>query len=428
MDGAGSRGPVEPSGSANLPYVGLGFERWEGLLGRNEIVAGPVSEMNAAEQAFLESQDVLSILVIPVYVEGHWWGFFGLDDCVRDRAWSDAEVDSLRAERTCSGRPWPASAPGRPSDSQGHAGTQGRGTHPRTQGADHGQGKGLEELAAAQSSLLEVSRAAGMAEVATGVLHNVGNVLNSVNVSCTLLIEQITRSKVEGVSRVAELLAEKEDDLARFFAEDKRGTQVPAYLASLAAALEEERRAMLYESESLRDRIDHIKEIVSMQQSYGRVSGVKETLRPALLMEDALKLNVDALARHGIEIVKRYEPVPSITVDKNKVLQILLNLIGNAKYACMENLGEKTITLRILNNGPARIRMQVSDNGKGIPPENLDRIFQHGFTTRKSGHGFGLHSGALAARDLDGSLNAYSHGPGLGATFTLELPCQTGNL
>jgi signal transduction histidine kinase len=267
-----------------------------------------------------------------------------------------------------------------------------------------------------------------MAEVATGVLHNVGNVLNSVNVSCTLLIEQISQSRAENVSKVADLLAEQEDDLAVFFGENPRGRQVPAYLASLAAALKEERRAMLYESESLRERIDHIKEVVSMQQSYGRVSGVKETLRPALLMEDALKLNVDALARHGIEIVKQYEMVPSITVDKNKVLQILLNLIANAKYACMENLGEKTVTLRILSNGADRIRMQVSDNGKGIPPENLDRIFQHGFTTRKSGHGFGLHSGALAARDLDGSLNAYSQGPGLGATFTLELPCQTGHI
>ena len=87
--------------------------------------------------------------------------------------------------------------------------------------------KAMEELAAAQSSLLEVSRAAGMAEVATGVLHNVGNVLNSVNVSCTLLIEKIAQSKVEGVSRMAELLAEQKDDLARFFAEDSQGNAGP---------------------------------------------------------------------------------------------------------------------------------------------------------------------------------------------------------
>ncbi len=413
----------------NLPYVGLGFERWEKLLGNNEIIEGPVSEMNAAEQAFLESQDVLSILVIPVFVEGHWWGFFGLDDCVRERAWSDAEVDSLRAGADMLGA---TIARQRAQDALLTAkDTLELRVEERTRELQEqitAKEKAMEELAAAQSSLLEVSRAAGMAEVATGVLHNVGNVLNSVNVSCTLLIEKIAQSKVEGVSRMAELLAEQKDDLARFFAEDSRGMQVPAYLNSLAAALKEERRAMLYESESLRDRIDHIKEIVSMQQSYGRVSGVKETLRPPLLMEDALKLNVDALARHGIEIVKQYEPVPSITVDKNKVLQILLNLINNAKYACMENAGEKTVALRILKNGPDRIRMQVSDNGKGITQENLDRIFQHGFTTRKTGHGFGLHSGALAARELEGSLNVYSEGPGLGATFTLELPCQTGNI
>ena len=265
-----------------------------------------------------------------------------------------------------------------------------------------------------------------MGEVATGVLHNVGNVLNSVNVSCTLLIDQIGQSRAQNVTRIAELLANPEGGLAHFLTEDPRGRKLPAYLSSLADALEEERKAMLYESESLRDRIDRIKEIVSMQQSYGRVSGVNEVLRPERLMEDALKLNADALARHRVVVIKQYETVPAIMVDKNKVLQILLNPISNAKYACAENTGEKTVALRLQKQGRDRIRMQVSDNGKGIPIENLDHIFQHGFTTRKSGHGFGLHSGALADRDLGGSLSAYSEGPGLGATFTLELPCQEG--
>ena len=66
--------------------------------------------------------------------------------------------------------------------------------------------------------------------------------------------------------------------------------------------------------------------------------------------------------------------------------------------------------------------MEVTDNGEGIPKENLTRIFQHGFTTKKTGHGFGLHSGSNAAREMGGSLNVRSDGTGTGATFILELP------
>jgi len=144
-------------------------------------------------------------------------------------------------------------------------------------------------------------------------------------------------------------------------------------------------------------------------------------------LEDAIKLYAESLARHQVTVQRRFAQSPPITVDKHAVLQILLNLINNAKYACTAvDKREKIITLKVLNHNPDQIRIQVQDNGMGIASENLNRIFQHGFTTRKSGHGFGLHSGALAARKLGGSLSAYSEGPGLGATFTLELPCRPG--
>jgi signal transduction histidine kinase len=287
--------------------------------------------------------------------------------------------------------------------------------------------RALNELAAAQSSLLEASRVAGMAEVATGVLHNVGNVLNSVNVSCTLLLDQLGRSRVGNVAKVAEMLDQAREDLARFVTEDPRGRQIPDYLASLAEALGEEHRILSREAEALRGRIDHIKEIVSMQQSYGRVLGVSETIAPEQLMEDALKLYANSLAQHGISVRRAYAPTDPITVDKHAVLQILLNLINNAKNACAEagNPG-KCITLTLGVLGADRVCFQVGDNGVGITAENMTRIFQHGFTTRKSGHGFGLHSGALAARQLGGRLSAHSDGPGAGATFTLELPCRPG--
>jgi signal transduction histidine kinase len=169
--------------------------------------------------------------------------------------------------------------------------------------------------------------------------------------------------------------------------------------------------------------IEHIKEIVAMQQSYAKVSGVKEIINLRDLVEDSLRMSVEALSRHKVEMVRQYEEIPLVNVDRHKVLQVLVNLIRNAKHACQDSQrADRRVTVR-LTNGEGRVKLSVVDNGVGIQPENLNRIFNHGFTTRKDGHGFGLHSGALAAKEMGGSLAAHSDGPGCGAIFTLELPC-----
>ena len=286
----------------------------------------------------------------------------------------------------------------------------------------------VERLATTRKALMEQSYHSGMAEVAIGVLHNVGNVLNSVNVSCTLIMDQLRESSVGDVSRVAGLIDKPEGGLSHFLTEDSRGQMIPDFMASLATVLEEERQVMLREIESLHGRIEHIKEIVVMQQNYGQISTVSESIPPEQLMEDTFKLNADELAQHEVTVQREYQAVPSITVDKHKVLQILVNLIKNALHACIDGgCKEKIVTLRIFSPTPNSVRMEVADNGIGIAPENLTRIFQYGFTTRKSGHGFGLHSSALTARELGCSLSASSDGANCGATFTLELPCHHGD-
>jgi PAS domain S-box-containing protein len=271
--------------------------------------------------------------------------------------------------------------------------------------------------------LLETSRQAGMAEVATSVLHNVGNVLNSVNVSATLVGETVRKSKVVNLGKVVALLDEQGPELGSFIDRDPRGRQLPAYLRQLHERLKHEQEGVVTELDSLGKNIEHIKDIVAMQQSYGKVSGVAEVMNVTELVEDSVRMNAAALSRHQVEVTREFDEVPPISVEKHKILQILVNLIRNAKYACDESLqAEKRLTLRV-ENREGRVRISVSDNGVGIPPENLSRIFSHGFTTRKDGHGFGLHSGALAARQMGGSLSAHSAGPGQGATFTLDLPC-----
>jgi PAS domain S-box-containing protein len=275
--------------------------------------------------------------------------------------------------------------------------------------------------------LLDASRRAGMAEVATGVLHNVGNVLNSVNVSATLVAEKVRKSEAPDLLKVADLMA-RADDLASFITTDHKGKLIPQYLAGLGTHLAAEQTVILTELQSLTRNVEHIKDIVTMQQSYARVSGVVESVNLPQLVEDAVRINSAALQRHGIELIRDYRAVSPVVLDKQRVLQILVNLINNAKYAISDGgKQERVLTIRIDAAGAeeGRARIEVIDNGIGIPSENLTRIFSHGFTTRKHGHGFGLHSCSLAAKEMGGSLMARSAGVGTGATFTLELPLGT---
>jgi len=278
------------------------------------------------------------------------------------------------------------------------------------------------KLEQAHKDLLEKSRQAGMAEVATNVLHNVGNVLNSVNVSASLMLDNTKRSKIPCLGNVVTLLNAHAADLGGFMAGDAKGRQLPGYLGQLAEQLGREQQAAIKELELLRKNIEHINDIVAMQQSYAKVSGVSETVNVTELVEDALRMNTGALARHEVGLERAYATVPLVTVEKHKVLQILVNLIRNAKYAC-DDAGRKDKRLKLqVARTESGVQIAVIDNGVGIPPENQTRIFSHGFTTRKGGHGFGLHSGALAAKELGGSLTVHSNGVGQGATFTLNLP------
>jgi PAS domain S-box-containing protein len=279
------------------------------------------------------------------------------------------------------------------------------------------------KVEAMTKQLVETSRMAGMAEVATSVLHNVGNVLNSVNISVTVISDKIKESKASGLAKAVALMRDHSHDIAEFLANDPKGRQLPTYLASLAERLADEQSVILKELGELRSNVDHINEIVAMQQAYAKVAGVMEILKPKELVEDALRLNAGAVERHHVRVVREFETTPPVLVDRHKVLQILVNLIRNAKYA-LDDHGhtDKIMTFRVRSNGPERVVISIIDNGVGIRPEHVCRIFEHGFTTRINGHGFGLHSGAIAARELGGSLTAHSEGPGRGAVFTLELP------
>jgi PAS domain S-box-containing protein len=275
---------------------------------------------------------------------------------------------------------------------------------------------------ALQLQLRDASRQAGMADVATSVLHNVGNVLNSVNVSASLAADRLKRSRVAGLSRVVSLLDEHREDFGRFVANDERAKALPTYLTELSRQLNADNHSVLQELQSLRGNIDHIKDIVAMQQRYAKLGGVADVVDVCQLIEESTRITASAYERHAVKVVRRCGELPEITVDKHKVLQILVNLLRNAKDACDGNSKHERRVTIVAEPSELGVRVTISDTGSGIAPENMSRLFTHGFTTKPNGHGFGLHSGALAAKELGGVLRAESAGVGCGATFILELP------
>ncbi|HEX8437423.1 sensor histidine kinase, partial [Archangium sp.] len=281
------------------------------------------------------------------------------------------------------------------------------------------------ELKTVHGQLLQSARQAGMAEIATNVLHNVGNVLNSVYTASQLARERVSELRLEQVSKVATLLDERRADLATFLTQDERGRNVMPFLGKLGQNLLKERQEILTLLEDVGRYTEHIGDIVKVQQTHARTPRMNEPVHLAALVDDALRINAAALTRHHVKEVRQLRSLPPVMTDKHKVLMILVNLISNAKYAMDETpMEQRILTVRLDLPVSDRVRIELQDKGMGISQEMLTRIFQYGFTTRADGHGFGLHSSAVAAQELGGSLMVQSDGPGQGATFTLELPYQ----
>lgn len=277
-----------------------------------------------------------------------------------------------------------------------------------------------------QQDLVLASRHAGMAEVASGVLHNVGNVLNSISVSVEMLTEMVDSRSVSYLSEASKVLA-AQDDVAEFLTNDPRGKHFPGLLAKLADSMEGNRNSELDEIRSLQEHINHIGEVIKMQQSLASQKGVLEDVDVEQVILEASKINV-ASSNSSYKVVANLESIPVARTDKHKLLQILVNLFTNATHAIEAADVEKphlAVEARLVG---ANVEINVCDNGVGIKQEDLKRIFTHGFTTKPDGHGFGLHSCALAAQALGGTLSVSSDGPGLGARFQLTFPLQADEL
>ena len=281
------------------------------------------------------------------------------------------------------------------------------------------------QLRETQKMLTDTAHRAGMAEIATGILHNVGNVLNSVKVSSQLLKEKIKSSKVNNLQKVLSLMEEHTDNIGKFITSDEKGKMLPEYLIKVGITLKEEQDNSLKELSTLHDGINHIEEIIAVQQSYAGVSGLVEKVALSAMMDDVLKMHSEIFRKYKINIIKKYSKTNPILIEKGKLIQVFVNLLKNAKES-LEAKDEKNriITINILEDKQQQT-VEITDNGTGISKENLTKMFSYGFSTKKEGKGFGLHTSALAMTELKGKLIAQSDGKGKGAKFIVKVTINT---
>ncbi|CAM2067595.1 Histidine kinase [Sulfidibacter corallicola] len=282
-----------------------------------------------------------------------------------------------------------------------------------------------DALRKAQQRLLETAHSSGMAEIATGVLHNIGNILNSVNISTEEIALTLKNSKIKGFLKANEMMRGHADDLTEYLVHHDKGKLIPGYYLSLGEAIADEQHTLQEEINALTNKVNMMRDVISTQQNYAKASLYTEDVRVIDLIEDSLKLQLASLQKQGVKIQRSFDSDPKGSVAKVKLVHVLTNLIKNAKEAMQGNDAQNKVqhlSIKMEKIEDNMVQVFVQDNGVGIAHENLEKIFNHGFTTKANGHGFGLHTCANFMTEMGGDLSVQSDGPGKGATFVVTFP------
>ncbi|HHM04177.1 MAG TPA: PAS domain S-box protein [Gammaproteobacteria bacterium] len=281
-----------------------------------------------------------------------------------------------------------------------------------------------QHLAEAQQQFLAAAHRAGMAEIATEVLHNIGNIANSLCLSVDEMRALVKNSKLAGLKKANELLTAHKDDLIDFLTRDSKGSKLPEYYIKLGHVVSEEFDKLSAEMEVVTERVSMIKAVISTQQEYARAESFAEELELEPLLDDALRVERMSLEKWGVKVERRIPELPPCRAQKTKLLQVLTNIIKNAKEAMRDNdqyNKPKLLVIEAWAEVDGCVCLSFTDNGCGIEKNTMKEIFQHGFTTREDGHGFGLHYCANAVKEMGGTLQVFSDGPRRGARFELRL-------
>ncbi|WNG17872.1 AAA family ATPase [Cystobacter fuscus] len=405
--------PSDEGGAQDLPWTLLAYVRRS----REHVLIGDASQPHAfSSDAYLARSAARSVLCLPLLRQEVFSGALYLENDLATNAFSPARLallGHLASQAAIS-----------IENARLYADVQRARTELRLANdeLERRVEERTRELTQAQARLVDTAREVGMAEVASNVLHNVGNVLTSAVVNMEVMSKAVGALRVGRVKQAGALLMEHREALVDFLTKDPRGGQMPEYLVALGDEMMREQTRLIEDMAMMNRHIEHIRAIVQVQQTYARHSLMTEECELSQLVDDALRIQLASLRRHGVTVHREVSELPRVKMDKHKVLQILINLISNAKQA-LDGVpeGRRNLWVRLAAEGNVA-RIQVADDGVGIAPELTGSLFAHGFTTRKDGHGFGLHSSALAAQLLKGRLTLESKGLGQGAVATLELP------
>lgn len=280
----------------------------------------------------------------------------------------------------------------------------------------------IQTLHDTKDELVEKAHQAGMAELATGVLHNVGNILNSVNISADIIRETVLDTKLEKFKKANRLLEEHKDNFEDFITNNPKGKNLLNYYLKLEKPLDKEFEKLEEQTSRLVDKVQLIKEVIESQQDYAKVGLVNEKVQIEDIVEDTLKLQSGSIERHGLHIEKDFDNTESVVVQKSKLIHILINLFKNAKESMEELPSEEKKLIISTWQDSEMVYLSVSDKGEGIAAEEKEKVFKHGFTTKEKGNGFGLHTCANYMTEMGGDITVDSEGIGKGATFTICLP------
>lgn len=272
------------------------------------------------------------------------------------------------------------------------------------------------------TSLVEHARKEGMADIAADILHNIGNILNSINVSMHLMEEGAKSMVLDDVIKAGRLLEDNMDRLEEFICVDGKGKKLMQFYLKLGTSASRLQEQLRFNLERIRTKVGAINETIAAQQSYAGIDMKFEELSVEPILEDAIKVNQATLEKYDIAVEKYYTTGYKTFVNRAKLFYIIVNLISNAKDAMTDTFGVRrklTVSMYQDENGKY---IRFTDTGAGLSEDYLDQVFEYGFTTKSGKYGYGLYNCAVYMAEMGGSINVESEGPGKGASFILRFP------
>ncbi len=278
----------------------------------------------------------------------------------------------------------------------------------------------LEKLDNTYKTFTDQAHKEGMANIATEILHNIGNILNSVNTSVQFMREVITTPVFDDLTMANHLLNMNITDIDNFISNDIKGKKLMEFYVNLGKSFDILQNHLSNHIHRLDYKVNSINDIIVAQQNFAVEKAIVEELDIISVLDDSLKLHLSSLDKYKIEIIKNYLYRPKILAQRSKLMHIFFSLISNAKESFLDILREsRYIRITVYNDSTGKY-ICIEDNGCGIRSDLLEKIFTYGYTTKKEALGFGLHRCTSYMKDMAGEIWAESDGPDKGATFVLR--------